>query len=374
MHLETSLIHAGKQKEKNGAVMQSITLSTTFERNEDGLTYPSDFVYSRIDNPNRQSLETKLAILENGAEAIAFASGSAAAMAVFHSLKKGDHVIIPYDIYFGVKSILTNLYEQWNLEFSTVDMSDLKAVKSAIKKNTKLIWIESPSNPLVQVTDIQAIVKIAKSKSNIITCVDNTWATPFFTKPLDLGVDISLHSTTKYLGGHSDILGGALVFKTQNERSEFIRTYQKVSGAVPSPFDCWLLNRSLTTFHLRMPVHAQNAMLLAEYLEKNPNIEKVLYPGLKSDVGHKIAKKQMKNGFGGMMSILVKGGQEKALELCQKLQIFTHATSLGGVESLIEHRRSIEGENSQSPENLLRISVGLENINDLIADFEQAFL
>jgi cystathionine gamma-synthase len=290
---------------------------------------------------------------------------------VFQSLSSGDHIILPDDTYFGVRSILINLFPQFGLTFSLVDMLNISNIENAIQPNTKLIWIETPSNPLVKVTDIQEIVAIAK-KHDCFTVADNTWATPYFTKPLALGVDISLHSTTKYLGGHSDILGGALIFKEDNQRSEFIRTFQKVGGAVPSPFDCWLLCRSLMTFVARMPIHAHNGMELARFLSQHPAIEAVMYPGLPSNPQYHVAKKQMMNGFGGMLSVLVKGGQEAALTLCRHLTLFTHATSLGGVESLIEHRRSIEGVDSPSPDNLLRISVGIEAAEDLIADFAQA--
>jgi cystathionine gamma-synthase len=311
--------------------------------------------------------------MENGVETVTFASGLTAAMAVFQSLKSGDHILLPDDTYFGVRSILDKLFPQFGLTFSLVDYLDLENVRKSIQPNTKLIWLESPSNPSVKITDIQAVVAIAK-RNNCFTVADNTWATPYFTRPLDLGVDISLHSTTKYLGGHSDVLGGALVFKNADACYDFIRMYQKTGGAVPSPFDCWLLCRSLATFTARMPIHAKNAMQLATFLAAHPAIERVMYPGLESDPQHLIAKKQMTNGFGGMLSILVKGGQEEALKICSKLQIFCHATSLGGVESLIEHRRSIEGESSPTPANLLRISVGIEDGDDLVADFEQALI
>jgi cystathionine gamma-synthase len=231
----------------------------------------------------------------------------------------------------------------------------------------------------LKITNIQAVVKIAKAKNILVAC-DNTWATPFFTRPFEFGVDLVMHSTTKYFGGHSDILGGCIILPpdSQSKLGTTIRTYQSVGGAVPSPFDCWLLNRSLSTYAIRMPVHGQNAMKLATFLENHPKVDKVNYPGLTSNEYHKIAKKQMRDangvsGFGGMMSVLVKGGQKEAMELASKLKIFKHATSLGGVESLIEHRFSVEGLHSKSPENLLRISVGIENIVDLIADFEQAF-
>lgn len=396
MKIETLAIHAGNHGDPTtGAVVSPLILSTTFERAADGSIVEGRDIYTRASNPNRRALEEKLAALEGGSEAIAFASGQAATMSIFHSLGGNSHVILPDDIYYNTKVIIDNLYANFGLTCTAVDMTDLGAIKRAIKKNTKLIWVETPSNPSLKITDIQAVVKIAKAKNILVAC-DNTWATPFFTRPFELGVDLVMHSTTKYFGGHSDILGGCVITPPQpspkGRESEVlpigatvatedlggvlstaIRTFQTVGGAVPSPFDCWLLSRSLSTYAVRMPVHAQNAMKLATFLEAQPQIEKVNYPGLKSNEYHKVAKKQMLNGFGGMMSILVKGGQKEAMELASKLKIFKHATSLGGVESLIEHRYSVEGIHSTSPENLLRISVGIENIDDLIADFEQAF-
>lgn len=372
MQLSTQLIHEGHIEDNSRAVMSPIVLSTTFERGDDGLSFPAGYLYSRYDNPNRHALETKLALMENGAAAVTFASGLAAATAVFQSLRSGDHVLLPDDTYFGVRNILAKLFPQFGVEFSLVDMLDLAQVQAEIRPNTRLIWLETPSNPRVKLTDIAAVVAIAR-QHGCFTVADNTWATPYFTKPLDLGVDISLHSTTKYIGGHSDVLGGALIFKAMDERYEFIRTYQKTGGAVPSPFDCWLLCRSLATFTARMPIHAANALQLAQWLQQHPAVEAVLYPGLPDNPQHDIALRQMKGGFGGMMSILVKGGQEAALRFCGKLRIFQHATSLGGVESLIEHRRSVEGPESPSPDNLLRISVGIEAVEDLIADMAQAF-
>jgi cystathionine gamma-synthase len=373
MKLATQLIHEGNIEDPSRAIMSPMVLSTTFERGDDGLSHPGGYIYSRYGNPNRHSLETKLNLMENGAGCVTFASGLTAALAVFQSLKSGDHVVFPDDAYFGVWAIVEKIFPQFGLTFTLIDMAKTENIKTAIQPNTKLIWIESPSNPRVKLTDIAAVVALAK-KHHCFTVADNTWATPYFTQPLALGVDISLHSTTKYLGGHSDILGGALIFKTVDERYEFIRTFQRLGGAVPSPFDCWLLCRSLATFAARMPIHAKNALKLATFLDAQPSIEQVLYPGLPSDPQHELAKRQMKKGFGGMLSILVEGGQEAALKLCANLQIFRHATSLGGIESLIEHRRSIEGPNSPSPANLLRISVGIEEVEDLIADFEQALL
>lgn len=381
MKIETLAIHAGNHSDlTTGAVVSPLVLSTTFERADDGSLVEGRDIYTRASNPNRRALEEKLAALEGGSEAIAFASGQAATMSIFHSLGGNSHVILPDDIYYNTKVIIDALYANFGLTCTAVDMTDLGAIKRAIKKNTKLIWIETPSNPSLKITDIQAVVKIAKAKNILVAC-DNTWATSFFTRPFELGVDLVMHSTTKYFGGHSDILGGCIILPPNSSQSDLankIRAFQTVGGAVPSPFDCWLLSRSLSTYAVRMPVHAQNAMKLATFLEAQPQIEKVNYPGLKSNEYHKVAKKQMQGAdgvpcFGGMMSILVKGGQKEAMKLASKLKIFKHATSLGGVESLIEHRFSVEGVHSTSPENLLRISVGIENITDLIADFEQAF-
>lgn len=371
MEFSTRIIHEDNIKDSSGAVMSPIILSTTFERGEDGVNFPSGFFYSRYDNPNRHSLESKLAKMEGGSSCVSFASGLAAATVVFQSLKTGDHIILPDDTYFSIRSILDTMFSGFGLTYTLVDMSNLNNLKAALQPNTKLIWMETPSNPLIKVTDIAAVTAIAKAH-DCFTVADNTWATPFYTKPLELGVDIVLHSTTKYFGGHSDILGGALIFAADNTRYEFIRACQKLGGAVPSPYDCWLLCRSLTTFTARMPIHTNNAMQLAQFLETHPKIERVLYPGLPSHPQHEIAKQQMKGGFGGMLSILVKGDRDKALKLATDLRLFTHATSLGGVESLIEHRKSIEGPASATPDNLLRISVGIEDIKDLIEDFEQA--
>jgi cystathionine gamma-synthase len=351
--------------------MNPMILSTTFERGEDGLPPTDGYIYSRYDNPNRHALEQKLTALEVGVDCVTFSSGLAAAMAVFHSLGKDAHIILPDDMYFGVRAILETLYPTWGLSFTAVDMSDIEHIEMALQANTRLIWTETPSNPRLKIIDLRAVVDLAKSRK-ILTACDNTWATPYFQKPLELGIDIVHHSTTKYLGGHSDILGGALIFRENTETTQFIRQYQKIGGAVPSPFDCWLLCRSLATFHARMAVHSQNATLLADYLYQHPKIDEVLFPGLPHNAYHSLAQKQMSGGFGAMMSVLVKGGQTEALQMTSKLRIFKHATSLGGVESLIEHRKSIEGTHSQSPENLLRISVGIEHIDDLIQDFEQA--
>jgi cystathionine gamma-synthase len=373
MKLETLSIHAGALHDDTfGAVSPSIILSTTFERNTEGAFPEGRDIYTRASNPNRKALEQKLTILENGIEAMAFASGQAATLSVFHAvLQPNAHVIIPDDIYYGTRVVLEKLYAQWNVSYSAIDMSNTEGVAQAIKKNTRLIWIESPSNPSLKVTDIQAVTDIAK-RHGIITACDNTWATPYYTQPFNHGVDLIMHSNTKYFGGHSDILGGCIIVKEQNELSQKIRDFQTLGGGVPSAFDCWLLYRSLATFPIRMQVHGANAQKLADYLSKHPKVEKVMYPGLITNEYHEVSKKQMQKGFGGMMSILIKGDERKALKFASNLKLVKHATSLGGVETLVDHRRSAEGIHSNSPENLIRISVGIEHIDDLIHDFEQA--
>lgn len=369
MKLETIAIHAGNQMDESSkAVIQPITLSTTFERGADG-SYPSGFMYTRADNPNRRSLEQVLTLLEGGADACAFSSGNAAGTAVFQALEPGSHVLAPDDMYHGLRNSLLQVFKGI-LEVDFIDMTDLNQVKAAVKPNTRLIWLETPSNPLLKISDIKSISEIAKEK-DIMLAVDNTFATPVLQCPIYFGADIVMHSTTKYLGGHSDVLGGALVTKRINTLWEKIRTVQHLSGAVPAPFDCYMTVRGIKTLPYRMKGHNANALSLAEYLEQHPKVERVYYPGLNSHPQHELAKRQL-CGYGGMLSFLVKDGEKAAQNVCNKVKIFTQATSLGGVESLIEHRASIEGPDTLTPKNLIRVSVGLENIEDLIADLKQA--
>jgi len=369
----TRAVHAGMLPDQNaGSVVNPIYLSTTFERSPEGQIGPKGFLYSRVSNPNRQSLEKLLADLEGGAEAFAFASGMAAVEAVFRTvLKPGDHVLISDDNYHGVVHLLKSHYPNWGITFDAVDMTDINKVSAAIKPQTSLILVETPSNPLLKITDIGAVAQLARSKG-ILTACDNTWATPYLTKPLEYGIDLVIHSSTKYFGGHSDILGGAVVVGDSDQLRNKLRDFQGSAGSVPSPFDCWLLVRSISTLPLRMSQQCRSASLIAQELHQHPSIEKVFYPGLPHHTNHNIAQEQMKNGFGGMLSILVKGGQSEAMKLASRLKIFKHATSLGGVESLIEHRLTAEGVNAKSPENLLRISVGIEDPQDLIRDLMQA--
>jgi len=347
-----------------------IYLSSTYIRNEDG-SYNEDMIYGRANNPNRAILEQSVAQLENGARGFAFGSGMAAISAVLQCLSTGDHVLMPHDIYFGAKHLTTHVFDRWGLKVSTVNMSDLAAVEAAITPKTTLLWLESPSNPLLHVTDLAALIALAKAKG-IRTAVDNTWPTPVLTRPIELGADIVVHSTTKYFGGHSDVIGGCVVLAQDDVFAERMAEIQHLGGGVPSPFDCWLVTRGIRTLALRMKAHCESAMKVAHYLAEHPKVERVLYPGLPDDAGHAIAKKQMKDGFGGMISVLIKGDSKKTLEISNRLRYFTSATSLGGVESLVEHRRSVEGPASNAPDNLLRLSIGLEHVDDLLEDWEQA--
>jgi cystathionine gamma-synthase len=369
MNIETIAIHAGNSLDQSTkAVVQPITLSTTFERAEDG-EFPGGYIYTRAANPNRKSLENVLAKLEGGFDACAFSSGNAAGSAVLQALERGSHIIAPDDMYHGLRSLINTVFKGI-LAVDYLDYSDIRAVESAIKPNTKLIWIETPSNPLLKITDIEAVVKLAH-KQNITVCCDNTFATPVFQRPLELGADLVMHATTKYLGGHSDVLGGALITRESNELWEKIKSIQTLSGAVPSPFDCYMTVRGIKTLPYRMRGHNDNAVRIADYLKSHPAVADVFYPGLKTHPNHKVAKNQM-SAFGGMLSFTVKGGSEEARNVSNKLKLITRATSLGGVESLIEHRASMEGPDTRTPVNLLRMSVGLEFIDDLIADLDQA--
>lgn len=370
MRFETLAVHAGGAPEPaTGAVMPSIHLSTTFERAKDG-SYPSGYDYIRGGNPNRRSLEAALAQLEGGASAIAFASGMAASHAVFQALAPGDHVIAPLDAYFGTAKLLRTQLERWGLEVTFVEMSDAAAVQAALRPSTRLIWTETPSNPTMAVTDLRAIVAIAKSRRALTAC-DNTWATPFLQRPLELGVDLVMHSTTKYLSGHSDAMGGVVVAREDGEVAERLRALQSDGGAVPSPFDSWLVLRGIRTLPWRMRAHCSNAAAVAAFLAGHPRVERVHYPGLASDPGHAVASAQMAEP-GGMLSFVVRGGRAEAFDVAARLRLFIRATSLGGPESLVEHRASIEGPATRAPEGLLRLAIGLEHPDDLVEDLRQA--
>ena len=370
MKIETRAVHAGREPEAGTRdVTPAIHLSTTFQKADDG-SLPGGFLYSRADNPNRAALETALASLEEGAAALAFSSGNAATLGLLHAFAPGDHIIAGEDVFYGTAILLKSLLQNWGIQHSLVNMQDPAAVERAITPATRLIWVETPSNPLLHVADIRAMAAIAKKAGALLAC-DNTWATPLLQLPLILGADVVMHSVTKYLSGHSDVVCGALIFKEANPFFEKIRSIQREGGSVPSPFECWLTLRGLQTFPYRVRAQTQSAHQIAEFLADHPQIEAVHYPGLASHPGHKIAAAQM-SGFGGMLSIQVKGGQKEAFQLAAGVKLFTHATSLGGPHSLIEHRASVEGVHTRSPVNLLRLSVGLEHPDDLIEDLEQA--
>lgn len=373
LHVETLAVHAGlKIDGDTGAVIPPIHMTTTFLRHADG-SYSDGFLYGRIDNPNRRALETMLAALEAAPapdHAVAFASGMGAAAAVFGTLQPGDHLLFPDDIYYGIRRLLVEHYGRWGIEAAAVDMADLEAVRGALRPNTRLLWVETPSNPQLKISDVAALAALAHAHG-ARCAVDNTWATPIGTQPLTLGADYAVHSATKYLGGHSDITGGAVVAREAGEQLGRIRLQQTIGGNIPSPFDCWLLLRSMRTLPWRMRAHTANAAALAQALLVHPAVGRVNYPGLAGHAGHAIATRQMAL-FGGMLSIEVKGSAAEAMAVTQRTRLFAPATSLGGVESLIEHRRSVEGPTSTTPETLLRISVGLEHADDLIADLTQA--
>src|SRR6516225_12149263 len=371
MKIETVAVHAGHEVDPaTGAVAAPIYLSTTFERDIEG-TYSRGFMYSRNDNPNRQALERGVSMLEGGEAAAAFASGTGATMSILQALSPGDHVLAHLDAYYGTSRLIREIFVRWGLEVDFVDMSHLAAVKKALRSNTKLAWAETPSNPLLKIVDLAAVAKVVRETGALVVC-DNTWA-PVLQRPFDLGADLILHSTTKYFGGHCDVLGGIVVAKEDSDFFQRIRSIQYEGGAVPSPFDCWLILRGVRTLPWRMRAHSDNAMKVADFLAQHRKVARVHYPGLRSHPGHDTAARQM-SMFGGMLSFEVKDGRDAAMSVAAKTKIFIRATSLGGVESLIEHRASIEGPGTTSPEGLLRLSIGLENADDLIEDLDQALV
>lgn len=369
-HIETVCVHAGHTPDAaSAAISPPIQLSTTFERDADG-GYPKGFSYTRAANPNRAQWETCLAALEGGSAALAFSSGVAAAMSVFQALKPGDHVICTQDAYHGVQRLLREVLQPWQLQVSFVDAADADAVRRSLTPATRLIWLETPSNPLLRITDLSAIAEIARH-AHVLTLCDNTFATPVLQQPFDSGMDFIMHSATKYLGGHSDVLGGAIVARVHSAFSDRLRLLQSEAGAVPSPFDCWLLLRGAATLHLRVRAQTENAARLADFLSGHKAVDTVFYPGLESHPGHVLARRQMR-GFGAMLSFTLRGGQAAAMRAVANVKLFTRATSLGGVESLIEHRASMEGPDTRTPDNLVRVSAGVEHADDLVADLEQA--
>lgn len=369
MRIETIAVHAGHAVDQStGAVAAPIHLSTTFQRDPDG-SYCDGYSYSRSDNPNRRALERAMAALEGGSEAAAFGSGIAASAAVFQALGPGDHVIAPVEAYHGTGKLLRDICVPWGLRVSFVDLSDLDAVRAAVTPQTKLVWAETPSNPQLKVTDLAGVAEIAHAAGGSAV-VDNTWA-PIVQKPLEHGADLVVHSTTKYIGGHCDVTGGVVVTRTGDDLFQKIRMIQATGGGVPSPFDSWLVLRGIRTLPWRMRAHSENALRVATFLESHPEVERVDYPGLSSHPSHVLAARQM-TAFSGMLAFHVRGGRDAAVRVASKVRIFIRATSLGGVESLIEHRASITGESPATPQGLLRCSIGLEHADDLIEDLAQA--
>jgi cystathionine gamma-synthase len=371
MKIETIAIHSGGGRDPaTGAVREAIQLSTTFERDVDG-AYSRGYSYTRSGNPNRDSLEATVAALEQGKEAFAFASGSAASLAVFGLAAPGGRILCSEDCYHGTARQLRELLPRWGLHADFVDTTSLAAVERSLGTGADLIWVETPSNPLLRISDIAALAELARGKGALLAC-DNTFSSPVLQRPLELGADIVMHSSTKYLGGHSDVLGGIVVLRQQDEAARRLRDFQSTGGGVPSPFDCWLLSRSIATLPCRVRTQAGTCLELARRLHGDSRLVAVHYPGLEDHPGHALARQQMPGGFGAVLSLQVRGGAEEAMEVVARARLFTRATSLGGVESLIEHRASIEGPLTRTPANLLRLSIGLENVDDLYEDLDQA--
>jgi cystathionine gamma-synthase len=370
MHFETKAIHAGMHvDEETGAIAPPLHLSTTFERSELGET-PRGYSYVRDGNPTQARLEEALAAIDNAAAALVFGSGMGAAAALLQSLPRGAHVLLTDDSYYGVRALADEYFERWGVTVSIVAMEDLEAVRAAMRDETKVVWAETPSNPLMKVVDIGALANIAHERGAMLA-VDGTFATPALQRPLDLGADVVLHSTTKYLGGHSDVQGGSLAFRSSDALHDATLHTRRITGGVASPFNSWLVLRGIRSLAARMRVHSENGMAVARFLASHERVEAVFYPGLESHPRHDVAKRQM-SAFGGMLSFLVRGGRADALAVAAKTKLFVRATSLGGVESLIEHRNSSEGAGSRTAENLLRVSVGLEHPEDLIGDLAGA--
>ncbi len=370
---DTLAIHAGQEPDPTaGAVTVPIFQTSTYAQEAVGKHKGYD--YARTGNPTRTALETCLAALEGGAWGLAFASGMAAADAIAHLLEAGSHVVIADDVYGGTYRLFARVFDRAGIELSPVDMRDARTVKKAIRKKTKLVWIESPTNPTLKIVDIAAVTEAARD-AGVLSVVDNTFASPYLQQPLGLGADLVLHSTTKYIGGHSDVVGGAIVGidPALRERLAFV---QNAAGGVPGPFDAWLVLRGAKTLALRMERHSDNAMAIAEWLSQHPKVATVNYPGLPSHPGHDVARRQMRS-FGGMISFELKGGEAAAKRAVAKTRIFTLAESLGGVESLIEvplsmTHGSVRGTPLEPPAGLIRLSVGIESIDDLVADLAQA--
>jgi cystathionine gamma-synthase len=376
MQFETLAIHDGQAPDpQTGSVTVPVYQTSTFER--ENLEHRGEFFYSRIGNPTRKALESTLALLENGRFGLAFASGVAASLAALQVLKPGDHIVAGLDIYGGSYRTFEQLMRPWGVNTSYAESELTESYEACITPETKLIWLETPSNPLLQLTDIRAISRLAKERG-ILVAVDNTFSSPYFQRPLDLGADIVVHSTTKYLGGHSDVIGGAVITSDPLLHTK-IKNYQGAAGAIPAPWDSWLILRGLKTLKIRMKEHEASALHLAKFLEQHPAVEQVFYPGLPSHPQHELAKEQM-SGFGGMLTFALKGGLPAVEKLVARIKLFVLADSLGGVESLIASPAKMtlgplseeERRRRKCTDNLVRLSIGLENAGDLEADLRNA--
>jgi cystathionine gamma-synthase len=367
---QTLAVHAGRGVDAlTGAVTPPISMSTTFERDPDG-GFSRNYNYVRVGNPTRTALEACLGALEGGEQSITFSSGMAASFAVLQALSPRDHVVLHRDMYFGVHELVDGVFARWGLEYTLVDMRNESAVRHACRPNTKVLWLETPSNPLIEVITVPPIAEIAKEIGATLVC-DNTFATPALQHPLRLGADVVVHSLTKYLSGHGDMMGGAVVMKQASEFGQRVCDFQKKGGVVLAPFDCWLILRGIETISARMRIHCENARQIADFLSTHKAVSAVHYPGLINDPGHEVANRQMRD-FGGMLSFEVRGGRREAFQVAARLKLIIRATSLGSTHTLIEHRASIEGVHTRAPESLLRLSVGIEDANDLIQDLDQA--
>ena len=369
LHIETLAVHAGFHIDpQTKSLSQPIHMATTFEHPADS-ALNDGYLYQRYTNPTQEQLEIALGVLEGGGEALFFATGLAAAAAMLHTLKPGDRVILADDTYFAIRKLFLDEGGRMGLRCELVDLTDPTAVQTALAQPAALVWMETPSNPLIKVTDVEFVAKLAKA-AGAKSVVDATFATPILLKPLDLGSDVVLHSTTKYLSGHSDNMGGSLVTRDQALRARLFEL-RKLLGGTASPFAAWLTLRGIRTLPCRLAWHCDSAEKIAAFLADHPNVEKTHYPGLATHAGHAIAARQMQR-FGGMLSLQVRGDRARAILVASRLKLFTNATSLGSTESLVEHRQSVEGPTSSTPDNLLRLSVGLEHVDDLIADLAQA--
>jgi cystathionine gamma-synthase len=370
--LESRLVQACHYiDEVTGGISPPLQLSTTYSRDKD-YEYLGNYSYSRAGNPSWEVLENVCAELDGGAEAKCFASGMAAVCAFFETVNSGEHVVAPRVMYHGSQDWLRRISEKRSIGLSLFDASDIEDLRRKVKPGkTTVVWIETPINPTWEVIDIALAAEIAH-QAGAILAVDSTVASPVTTRALEYGADIVFHSATKYLNGHSDVVAGILVTAKQDERWEEIKLVRTLTGGVLGPFEAWLLLRGMRTLFLRFDKASQSALCLAQYFEGHPGLQRVLYPGLESHPGHDIAKRQMTQGFGGMLSLLVDGGADEARRIAGSTRLFVPATSLGGVESLIEHRAAVEGPHSEVPQNLLRLSIGIENCQDLIDDLEQS--